>query len=115
MAKALGTHASQPQDALAYFGRHGRFGGGAQAGQMRDAGQMAWILGAIWNRLELGQAQEAHAMCGLGLAALDQLAISGNVDIGYLWCHLPEPPFNTMQRSGNTAQELRPFSQLAHP
>ena len=64
--------------------------------------------------LEAGDMQAAQAQVGLALAAVDQWGMTGRMDIGYLWTHLPEPPWALLERSG-ARQSLRPFSRLAAP
>ena len=109
MARSMGTDPTSPQDAIAYFQRNGRF-----TRDNREGVQLAMILGSIWNHLGLGETQHAHALTGVGLAALDQWGISNSLDMGYLWTHLPDPAWSLMQRSG-PQRGLRPYSQLASP
>ena len=73
---------------------------------------ISWILASLWNHLELGQVDRAHALTGIALAAVDQWMISGRLDFGYLWTHLEEPPWNVIERGARTSQ-VRPYSRLA--
>ncbi len=110
MATSLGTDATQPQDAQAYFQRHGRF-----AKQNRDGAYMATVLGAIWNHLELGQTDAAQALTATALAATDQWGITGDLEVGFLWTHLPEPPWALLQRGGGASASSQPYTPLAPP
>ena len=109
MGRAMGTDPRQPQDAHGFFSRYASFK------DKHEFGYIAWLLGAIWNAHELGQVEEAHALTGVGLAMLDQAMLSGgNFRTGYLWTHLPEPPWGVLERPRSVA-EIRPYSRLASP
>ena len=73
---------------------------------------ISWILASLWNHMELGQTEHAHALTGIALAAVDQWMISGRLDFGYLWTHLEEPPWNVIER-GPRSSHVRPYSRLA--
>ena len=108
LARANGGDPSLPQDAVSFFTRFGTFQDG------RDAAMLAWVLAHIWNHLELGETEAAHALTGIGLASVDQWSMTGRMDMGYLWTHLPEPPWNVVARRPDS-QGLRLFSRLAEP
>jgi len=108
MGQASGTDPQSPQDALGYYTRYGTFQNN------RDAALIAWLMGSLWNLMEVGAHDEAHALLGLGLAAVEQWGLSGRLDLGYLWTHLPEPPWGVLQRPPQQIS-LRPYSRLAEP
>ena len=109
MARANGTDPKVGQDALAFFSRYGCYRG------KHEWAYVSWMIGAIWNALELQQHETAHALTGVALAALDQAMLSGgNFQCGYLWTHLPEPPWGVIDRVA-VPGEIRPYSRLASP
>lgn len=108
LAEALGGGGRASLDATAYVLRYGTFQGN------REAAMVAWILASVWNLLEAGDPAGGQALVGIALAAVDQWGMSGRMDVGYLWTHLPEPPWAILER-GAHRQSLRPFSRLAAP
>ena len=109
MAKASGTDPNSPQDAFLFFEKNGRF-----ADHMKEGAFMSMILAQIWNQLETGQVEAAHASTAVAMCAIDQWGISQNLEFGYLWTHLSDPPFSHMSRNSRT-RDLRPFSKLVPP
>ena len=71
------------------------------------------IFSQIWNLMEQGRMEEAQAMVGASLAAMDQWSISKTLDPGYLWLHVPEPAYGPQAHTATT--RLQPYSRLAPP
>ena len=110
LAQASGTNPAQLQDARAFFERHGTFRSNSQ---VRDFGYAAFLLAEIWNKLEVGEVAAAQALVGRGMAAVDQVSKGGSASMGFLWTHLPEPPWGIIDRPSRAEQ--RPYSALAPP
>ena len=107
LQQQMGGEVGSRQDALAFFTRYGVF-------EPREAAYVAWILAHVWNLLELERVAAAQALVGTSLAAVDQWGRTGRLDVGYLWTHLPEPPWGLLQRPA-AQSPLTPFSTLASP
>jgi len=108
MAKALQTDPSSPQDAIEYWRRHGTFR------NKSDLGHMAHLVAQIWNALEAGAYQEAHARVAMALVAADQAAQDSRWERALLMSHGMEPDTTPMNRSA-ARSALRPYSRLAEP
>lgn len=50
----------------------------------------------------------AQALVGRGMAAVDQMARGGAPSLGFLWTHLPEPPWGVVERPA--CSEMAPYS-----
>ena len=81
VATANGSDPRSPQDALAFFRRQGCFAG------HQDLGYLATGLAQVWNLLEVGSAEEAHARVGLLLVAADQTCFDNRWEMSFLVSH----------------------------
>ena len=108
LATAMRGDPTQPQDADLYFTRFGRF-----TREMREPAMVTSIFAQIWNLMEQGRMEEAQAMVGASLAAMDQWSISKTLDPGYLWLRVPEPAYGPQAHTATT--RLQPYSRLAPP
>ena len=110
LARANGTDPSMRQDAVAFFERHGCF---PRSSHAHDWAYVAFLLAHVWNKLELGETEAAQALVGRGLAAVDQTARGSRPSMGFLWTHLPEPPWGVVERP--VRMEQTPYSALVSP
>ena len=110
LARASGTDPHMPQDARAYFERFGSF---PSNNKLHDFGYVAFLLASVWNHLELGEATAAQALTGRGMAAIDQMSRGGSASLGFLWTHLPDPPWGVVDRQPQAS--LTPYSPLVSP
>ena len=74
---------------------------------------IAFLLASIWNHLEQEQYLAAQALVGRGMASVDQLSRGGAASLGFLWTHLPEPPWGVVERPA--MYDMKPYSLLVPP
>ena len=108
MATALGTSADSPQDSFEYVRRHGGFR------NRTDVAHAMALVCPIWNALEVGDPETAHARCALALASLDQAARDGRWELAVLAGQAPEPPPEALARHPAKSL-LTPQSPLMAP
>jgi len=72
-------------------------------------------LATIFDLMRDGQWRQAEAITGLLLAAGEQSTMdNGRWTLGWLYTHLPEPPWQRIQRRP-TENPMRPYSRLLEP
>lgn len=108
LARMVGSTADSPQDALEYIRRHGGFGG------KPDLGECMNILSSVWNDLELGKVDEAHAKVAMGMVAVDQASRDRRWEIATLVGNFPRASPEAMSRYP-VKDLLQPSSPLAAP
>ena len=108
MAGQLATGPSQPQDALEYLRRHCGFR------ERDDLAHMMVLVATVWNHMELGHDEQAHALAGLTLLAGDQASRDGRWEMAQLMSRAPPTPAEMTYR-WPVKDLLRPFSPLASP
>ena len=108
LARANGSSPSLPQDAWAYFTKYG-----SCSNHQRDIAMVTAIFSTLWNFMEQKQTEEAHALIGASLAVMDQWAMKGDLEVPFLWTHVPEPTFGA--QSSAPTRRLQPFTRLCPP
>ena len=108
MASASGTAPDGPQDAFEFVRRHGGFR------NRSDIAHAVALVCPIWNALEVGEPETAHARCALALASLDQASRDGRWELATLAGQASEPPQEAMYRQP-TKSLLTPQSPLMAP
>ena len=65
----------------------------------KQAGYIAWGLATVFDLMGAGEWEQAEALTGYLLAAVDQSTLDGGRwQTAWMLTHLPEPPWRNIQR-----------------